>query len=157
MLGSYPLPQRRQAASSLARAAFAALAGIGLTISPALAQEATPLRLELNRLEPRDNGACRVWLVANNAAEALDPLRLDLVLFGKDAVILRRLAVDVGPLPAARTAVRIFDVAGLRCDEIGQVLLNDVLACGGAEPADRARCVDRIAPGSRAADVAFTK
>lgn len=40
-----------------------------------------PIRLELNRLEPRKGGKCRVWLVLNNAgAEALDPVRLDLVL-----------------------------------------------------------------------------
>jgi hypothetical protein len=118
---------------------------------------AAPLRLELNRLEPREPG-CRVWFVVNNpAAEPLDPLRLDLVLFGRDGVILRRLAVDVGPLPAGRTVVRIFDVTGQPCEGIGQLLLNDLLACGGTEPAQRAACTDRLALASRVEGVTFQK
>ena len=82
---------------------------------------------------------------------------LDLVLFGRDAVILRRLAVDLGPLPAARTAVRIFDLAGQGCEGIGQLLLNDVLACGGAEPARREACAERVTLRSRADGVEFHK
>jgi len=137
---------------------FGALLALMAWGGPSLAQDNLPLRLELNRLEARDNGACRVWFVANNpAAEAIDPLRVDLVLFGKDGVILRRLAVDVGPLPASRTSVRIFDVSAQRCEDIGQLLLNDVLACGTAEASERSRCVDRISISSRAAGVAFSK
>jgi hypothetical protein len=127
--------------------------------APVLARaEPTPLRLELNRLEAREDGACRVWLVAGNpASEAIDPLRIDLVLFGRDAVVLRRIAVDIGPLPASRTAVRIFDLAGQACEGIGHFLLNDVLACGGTEPARRAACTDRLTLSSRAAGVEFHK
>ena len=79
------------------------------------------------------------------------------MLFGRDAVILRRLAVDIGPLPASRTAVRIFDVGGLRCEEIGQLLLNDMLACGGTEMAQRMACADRVVLASRAEGVEFNK
>ncbi len=124
---------------------------------PAFAQPAAPLRIELNRLEPRDGGACRVWLVlGNGGAEPLDPLRLDLVLFGRDGVVARRVAVDVGPLAAGRTGARIFDLSGLGCEGIGGVLLNDVLACG-ADPASRAACAERAALASRVDGVAFQK
>lgn len=126
--------------------------------APALAEPAGALRIELNRLEPREGGACRVWLVLNNgAAEALDPVRLDLVLFGRDGVVARRLAVEVGPLPPGRTQARIFDIGGQSCDGIGQVLLNDLLACGGTEAAARNACMDRIALASRVADVPIAK
>ena len=46
------------------RPILAALALLLATL-PALAAE-EPLRIELNRLEPREGGACRVWLVLNN-------------------------------------------------------------------------------------------
>ena len=116
------------------------------------------LRIELNRLEPRENGACRVWFVLNNReAEARDPVRLDLVLFGRDGVVARRLAVDVGPLPARRTQARIFDGPGLARDGVGLLLLNDLLACGTAEPAARNACMDRLALASRVDTVPFEK
>ncbi len=128
-----------------------------LMAGAAAAQPAPPLRIELNRLEPREGGACRVWLVLNNGgAEPLDPLRLDLVLFGRDGVVARRVAVDVGPLPAARTGARIFDLAGQGCEAIGSVLLNDVLACG-TDPTARAVCAERAALASRIEGVTFHK
>ena len=144
----------------------AALVPLGPAAAAAQPAAATgPIRLELNRLEPREGGGCRVWLVlANGAAEAVDPLRLDLVLFGRDGVVARRLAVDVGPLPAGRTVVRLFDLAGQPCGGVGQVLLNDVLACGGgadaaaaAAAAARTACTARAALASRVDGVAFLK
>ena len=133
---------------------------------PALAQSAgqsagptaEPLPLELNKLEPIQGGGCRVYLVASNPdAREIDPLRIDLVVFGTDEVISRRLAIDLGPLPPHKTAVRLFDLAGQSCEGIGHMLVNDVLACGpardAATPVDsvvpRAACLDRLAPSSR--------
>ena len=137
---------------------LAGLATFWAAMGPFAAEaQPMPLRLELNRLEPRDL-ACRVWMVANNAGpDALDPVRLDLVLFGHDGVAARRLAVDIGPLPGGRTVVRLFDVTSQPCDGIGQVLMNDVLACGSSEIAIRSACADRIAPASRIAGVTFEK
>lgn len=125
--------------------------------SHAIAAEPAPVKLELNRLEARE-GSCRVWLVAANPDPAtIDPVRLDIVLFGRDGVAGRRLAVDIGPLPGGRTVVRLFDVTGQPCDEIGLVLMNDVLACNATDPASRNACADRLALASRVPGVAFEK
>ncbi|MBS7813173.1 Tat pathway signal protein [Roseococcus pinisoli] len=126
-------------------------------LSPLAAQTASPIRVELNRLEAREN-ACRVWMVLNNSGgEALDPLRLDLVIFGKDGVVARRLAVDAGPVPAGRTVVRLFDMTGQGCDGVGSMLLNDVLACGSQEADARNACVTRATLTSRVSGVTFEK
>ena len=155
----------RRADPSLA-SLFAALLLALLLAPPALAQSASqsagpaaePLPLELNKLEPIQGGGCRVYLVASNPdAREIDPLRIDLVVFGTDEVISRRLAIDLGPLPPHKTAVRLFDLAGQSCEGIGHMLVNDVLACGpardAATPVDsvvpRAACLDRLAPSSR--------
>jgi len=115
-----------------------------------------PIGIELNRLESLPQG-CRAWLMLRNpGAEALDPFRLDLVLFGRDGVVARRLAVDVGPLPGAKTMAKVFDVAGLGCDRIGAMLLNDLLACGPDATA-RAACLARLGTSSRVPEVSFDK
>jgi hypothetical protein len=136
------------------------LSAIGLAAicaaAPAMAQESPRITVELNRLETQGNG-CRVWMLLRNpGAEAVDPLRLDLLMFGKDGVIARRLALDVGPLPEQKTMARIFDLAGQPCDGIGSVLLNDVLACGPT-PETRAACLPRLALASRVGGVSFDK
>ncbi|WP_458095038.1 Tat pathway signal protein [Roseomonas sp. WA12] len=131
-----------------------ALLGAGLIAAPAArAQAPEPIAIELNRLESRPEG-CRVWMLVRNPGAAADPLRLDLVIFGKDGVVGRRLALDLGPLPAAKTMARIFDLAGTPCDGLGHVLLNDVLACGPDSPA---ACLARLAVSSRANGVALEK
>jgi hypothetical protein len=134
------------------------LAALALTLSTLVAATAARaeavLPLELNRLEPVAGASegCRLWMVlANDAPEAaaIASLRLDLVVFGAEGQIARRAAVELAPVGAGRTAVRLFDLAGLACDRIGRLLVNEVLACriGGAEVTD---CADRIRPASRA-------
>ena len=116
----------------------------------------SPIPLELNKLEPVTQPAgCRVYLLTNNPdSEAIDQLRLDLILFGSDGVIARRVALDLGPLPARKQAVRLFDLQGLPCEDIAKVLVNDVIACARTpgntgSAADHAACLDRLAPTSR--------
>lgn len=107
------------------------------------------LRLELNKLEAVGE-ACRVYLVFRNESPvSFQAFKLDLVLFGQDGVISRRLAVDAAPVKAGRTTVKLFDLAGQDCGGLGSVLVNDVLTCsdGAAEVAD---CVGRLAVSSRA-------
>jgi hypothetical protein len=120
-----------------------------------LAETNGALAIQLNKLEA-DGDTCRAYIVLENRSDlSLEALRLDLVMFDVDGVIARRLAVDAAPLAAGRTSVRVFGISGLACDNIGRVLLNDVLACADAE-GERADCMDRIAPES-IAGVPFIK
>lgn len=154
----------------LAAAALMAVSPVARAADPAPATG--PIPIELNKLEPLPAAAnapagCRVYFVINNnEPETLSQLRLDLILFGTDGVIARRVALDLGPLPAKKTGVRLFDLTGQACEGIGRVLVNDVLACqsaapgGAAAPAaagGSAACLDRLAPTSRIPAVAFGK
>ena len=127
-------------------AAAAALAATMLA-TPAIAAEGD-LGIELNKLEPVGE-ACRAYLLfENKSGTSYDTLRLDLVLFGADGVIARRLGLEAAPLADGRSTVKMFELANQSCDSLGRVLLNDVTACkaGGADQAD---CIDRIKPTSR--------
>ncbi|MEM9765589.1 MAG: hypothetical protein AAF968_24325 [Pseudomonadota bacterium] len=104
--------------------------------------------VELNKLEA-DGENCQAYLVLNNATEdAFDELLLDLVMFDPEGIIVRRLAVDIAPLPAGRTAVKVFSVQTVACERIGRVLLNGVLACE-ARGAAREGCLGLLNTSSR--------
>jgi hypothetical protein len=111
--------------------------------APAAAEDG--LTVELNRLEPAEAG-CRAYLVVENGGDALSSLNLDLVAFDGAGLILSRLAVEAGPLRARRPTVTAFAIPGVACDAIARVLVNDVLACGEAEPAS---CFARMTARSR--------
>jgi hypothetical protein len=151
---------RRQAALLIATGWLAFQIPVSV-ISSAAAELAIPI--ELNKLEPLATTppGCRIYFVVSNPDPMPIPvLRLDLVLFGTDGVIARRVALDLGPLPAKKEAVRLFDLSGLSCKSIGQILVNDVLACQftGKPAAEQQRqaCLDRLAVSSRAT-VSLTK
>lgn len=138
----------------------------GLLVPAGEARAASPLSFELNKLEPLGQGGsgCRAYFVAHNPdPQSLEQLRVDLVVFGTDGIVARRLALDLGPLPAGKTAVRLFDLAGLACDGIGRVLVNDVLSCRTGEKdaaqaeQDREACLDRLSVASRVASVPVLK
>ncbi len=162
---------RIASASGLAMRLVAILAFLATLpgMQSAWADAPAPIPLELNKLEPLPAPAtapgggaaatagCRAYVVVTNPdPEPISQLRLDLILFGKDGVILRRIALDLGPLAPHKTAVRLFDLQGQPCDGIGRMLVNDVLACqtgqSGNAPAEQQRqvCLDRLQVSSRA-------
>jgi len=123
-----------------------AVAAPGFAASPAAGR----IALELNKLEPA-GPACRAYLSLRSGLDArLESLTLDLVLFDAEGVVLRRVAVEAGPLRAGKSAVRAFDVAELDCAALGRVLLNGVLACRDAD-GPREGCLELIDVSSRAA------
>jgi uncharacterized protein (DUF1501 family) len=126
---------------------------VALSAAPAVAAEAvaatTPdgVSLELNTLEPR-GGNCAVNMVFGTSDATYQSFKLDLVFFGTDGAIRKRLAVDAAPLRARKTSVKAFEVSGLACDAIGSVLVNDVLDCK-TEAGPAADCIDRVQTRSR--------
>ncbi|MGO1079293.1 Tat pathway signal sequence domain protein [Inquilinus sp. CA228] len=141
------MTSRRQSVSAL----FALL--LAFSAAPALAEAAAPaaapngVSLELNTLEPRGQN-CAVNMVFGTGDDAYQSFKLDLVFFGTDGAIRKRLAVDAAPLRARKTSVKAFEVSGLACDAIGSVLVNDVLDCR-TEAGAVADCIDRVETRSR--------
>jgi len=148
---SVPLYRLRIGRIALDTAACLALSA--LLVVSALAQdvaaEKTPLKLQLNKLEAAGE-ACRVTLVVDNSkGTALKSYKVDLFAFDPEGVAQKRVAVELGPLPARKTTVKIFDFPGIACGKVGRVLLNDVLACDGGDAA-REACLERTETESKA-------
>ena len=129
--------------------------GILLMLGTAAAPEvgaaaaSAPITVELNKLEAAGKN-CRAYIVISNTSdEALPVMKLDLIFFRPDAVIDRRLAVDLGPVRPAKTSVKTFELDALPCESIGSVLVNDVIDCRNAA-GPVADCLTRISVSSRA-------
>jgi hypothetical protein len=107
-----------------------AIAAACFAVASAATAHAGALAIELNKLEPQKD-SCRAYVVVtNNSSTAYQSLKLDLVLFQPDGVIGRRFALDLGPLRAQKRSVKLFDI-DMPCDQVGSLLINDVLECNG--------------------------
>jgi hypothetical protein len=120
---------------------------------PCIATAAEPIRVELNAATPAQ-GQCRLsFVIENKANDALTSLKLDLVLFDRDGVIARRLIAEMGPLRAAKTVVKTFEVEDA-CNALGAFLIKDVAGCA---PDAANACLERLTPTSRVSDVKLFK
>lgn len=112
---------------------------------PAFAQSGD-VQVELNKLRPVDD-ACRAYLVTQNLSDdKFDSLKLDVVMFDADGIVAKRLAVQLAPIPAGKTRLKVFDMADLDCDQIGQLLLNNVLECTTVPTSAEDPAADKPAP-----------
>lgn len=95
------------------------------------------LSLELNAAQPSEKG-CRLTFVVNNALGAdLSKAAFEIALFNEAGVVDRLAVLDFKDLPAGKTKVTRFDLAGADCDRLSRVLINSATECAGngVEPA----------------------
>ena len=120
--------------------------------STASAQEKAPapaLNLELNAVQPSEKG-CRLTFVVNNRlAGDLERVAFELALFDKAGSVDRLAVLAFKEMPAGKTKVSRFDIAGLDCATLGRVLVNEATECIGAgvEPAE---CMRRLSTSTKA-------
>lgn len=106
------------------------------------------LALELNGAEPVDQGCRLTFLLRNGLGADLEALSLETVILTGDGQVERLTLFDFGTVPADRPRVRQFDLAGLSCGNLGQVLVNGATACEG-EGLGESACIDALDLSSR--------
>ncbi|TGS17037.1 hypothetical protein EN852_007500 [Mesorhizobium sp. M2E.F.Ca.ET.209.01.1.1] len=116
---------------------------MSLGLAPAWAQSApapaqgAALSLELNAAQPSEKG-CRLTFVVNNALGTdLSKAAFEIALFNEAGVVDRLTVLDFKDLPAGKTKVTRFDLAGADCGKLSRVLINSATECAGTgvEPA----------------------
>lgn len=112
---------------------YAVLLLMTLAMAAPVARAGAPeVRVELNKLEPRERD-CRAYLILENRTkQTFTSLKFDLVMFDTEAVVAKRLAVETAPLPAGKTSLKVFVISNLKCETLGRLLLNEVMTCAGA-------------------------
>src|SRR4029079_3033500 len=109
--------------------------------------------VELNSAETVES-RCRLnFVVQNKSDAALDSMKLDLVVFGPDGAIKRRLLTEMGLIRPLKTVVRTF-VIDVECAQIRSILVNDVVA---RTPGNASDCLDELSLSSRLKGVRFYK
>ncbi|MCV2864507.1 hypothetical protein [Defluviimonas sp. WL0075] len=115
--------------------------GVALAIAQAtsVAAQEGRLTVELNKFEPAEGGGCRAFfLFRNDTGLALEGFEMSLAILNAGGVIDRLLTIDAAPLPAHRTTLKLFEIPGLGCESISEILMHDIPACKpqNADPVD---------------------
>ncbi|WP_332690617.1 hypothetical protein [Devosia sp.] len=131
---------------------FAATLALILLCSSVFAQESASapasLALELNALQPAEAG-CRVtFLATNRLGGQLDRAAVELALFDAAGTIDRIVTLDFKDLSKDKTKVLQFELAGLQCDGLGRLLVNDITVCEGAI-SPSTLCLDALQTSTR--------
>lgn len=118
----------------LARLTLGAAMALGAGASQA--QDAG-LMIELNALDPTDDGACQMsFLIENAHPQDITQAVFQAVLFDASGRVDRLTLFDFGALPSGRPRVRQFVVPGLECTALSRVLFNGAETCAGADVAN---------------------
>ncbi len=123
----------------------------------ATAQAGGGLTVELNKMEPaEEEGGCRAYfLFRNQTGDTFEGFEMSLAILDGRGVIDSLLAVDAAPLPVARTTLKLFEIPGLACSDISEILLHDITACS-LQDAGETDCFPLVALESKA-DAALVK
>lgn len=111
---------------------------MSLAMVPAWAEQSAPvLTLELNAAQPSDKGCRLTFLVSNNLGADLTKAGFEIALFNEAGIVDRLTVLDFKDLPAGKTKVTRFDLAGTDCTKVSRVLINSATECAGTgvEPA----------------------
>lgn len=95
------------------------------------AASAHSLKLQLNAVEPSQAGCRLTFVVENKLGGDLSKAAFEIAFFDAKGIVTRMTVLEFKNLPAGKTKVSRFDVAGAQCDAIGRVLVNDATECSG--------------------------
>lgn len=87
------------------------------------------LSLELNSVEKSDKGCRLTFVISNSTEQGLDSAGFEMALFDKAGVVDRLTVLSFKDLPAGKTKVSRFDLAGVECTRLGRVLVNASTQC----------------------------
>jgi hypothetical protein len=108
------------------------------------------ITVELNKLESVPNACRGYFVIGNGTTDALKELRLDVFLFDKAGVILRRVGLNFTDIRPERSKVVLFDIPDVSCGDIGRLIVNDVLACNGSSGTPLPDCASLVTTSTRA-------
>lgn len=129
--------------------AIALGAALGFGLAPARAQDGG-LAIELNKVEDSDVGCVASFVFQNGLGATLDRFNLDLFLFDAKGVIVRRVTIDMAPLPNGKTRVAQFHLYSGPCADLSRILVNDFPQCR-AENGASVDCLAGLSVSSRSA------
>lgn len=139
--------------STLTAATIAAASPVSAQDAPATPAPASSLVLELNGAQASDKGCRLTFVVTNELGAELTKAAFEIALFNDAGVVDRLTVLDFNELPAGKTKVTRFDLAGTDCAKISRVLVNHATECAGLG-IDPKACITQLKPATKSA-IAF--
>lgn len=104
--------------------------------------------IELNALKTTDAGCLMIYLIENSLGNDINKSEMEIVVFDKDFVVDRLTVLDLGAFPNEKKKVRQFNLPDTSCENISQILINDIPACEG-ETIEAHQCMDQLKTSTR--------
>ena len=87
------------------------------------------ITFELNNAEALD-GACRLsFLIRNGLDVAIKAMGVEIVILNKKGLAQDLMVLNTGALSEGKRRLRQFDLPGVPCSGLGEILINDVSEC----------------------------
>ena len=121
-----------------------------LPVTPTAAAEQGGLIIELNKVEELGGACVASFVFQNKLGAGLDSFNVELILFDKDGVIVRRLVTAIASMPNGKTRVAVLRLHDGPCTGLSRALVNDILSCR-AEGNGELDCLAGLSVMSRSA------
>lgn len=133
------------AAAVLALAPYAALA----QDTPAAAPAAPgALAFQLNKAETREGSCQLTFVIQNNTGVVIEKSIYNIAIVDSDGAVSQLVNIEFRPLPVGRPKVQGFGIAGIPCENISAISINEFGECTTANgPSDV--CETAITQSSR--------
>ncbi len=116
--------------------------------APGVGEKNPSISIELNNAQPVDN-ACRLsFLIQNSLGSPLDAMSLEIVILDNAGLVQDLMVLSTGALAKDKRRLRQFDLPGGGCEDLGEILINDVADCQG-ETVTKDVCLKALEPSSK--------
>lgn len=138
-----------------------AIAAIVLAPAAAQAQEAatevavTPaastgaLAFQLNKAETREGSCQLTFVVQNDTGTVIQKSIYNIVIIDTEGAVSQLVNIEFRPLPVGRPKVQGFGIAGVPCESISAISINDFTECTAEDGTASRLCEDAITESSR--------
>lgn len=114
------------------------LTGIGLALGMSTTSYAEEqdqkLIIDLQKAEQLQK-ACRIsFLFQNKLPHPLKDMILDTAVLDKDGLAQQFLMLQTGALSLGKRRIRQYDLENIKCQDVGEILINDIAECQGVSP-----------------------
>lgn len=127
------------------------LPGLAAVMSVALAGQAgaqeKAIAIELNKATNTDAGCRLTFVVKNDTQSLLEKTSYEIAAFDAAKTVTKLLVFEFGRLPAGKTKVVEFALAGVGCTDISRILVNTAPQCM-ADGSASTLCLDALKTSS---------
>jgi hypothetical protein len=110
--------------------------------------EKPSLSLELNGAQSSEKGCRFTFVVTNLLGAELTQAAFEVALFNEQGVVDRLTVLDFKDLPAGKTKVTRFELAGTDCAKVTRVLVNSATECKG-QGIEPAQCMRQLVTSTK--------